>query len=52
MGTASTMNAIAEALGMSLTGNAAIPAPFRERMAMAYETGKRIVEMVYEDLKP
>ena len=52
MGTASTMNAMAEALGMTLTGNSAIPAPFRERMAMAYETGKRIVEMVYEDLKP
>ncbi len=52
MGTASTMNAMAEALGMSLTGNSAIPAPFRERMAMAYQTGKRIVEMVYEDLKP
>lgn len=52
MGTASTMNAMAEALGMSLTGNSAIPAPFRERMTMAYETGKRIVEMAYEDLKP
>ncbi|MDA7426171.1 IlvD/Edd family dehydratase [Thalassococcus lentus] len=52
MGTASTMNAMAEALGMSLTGNSAIPAPFRERMAMAYETGKRIVGMVYDDLKP
>lgn len=52
MGTASTMNAMAEALGMSLTGNSAIPAPFRERMAMAYETGKRIVGMVLEDLKP
>ncbi|MBL3579085.1 IlvD/Edd family dehydratase [Rhodovulum visakhapatnamense] len=52
MGTASTMNAMAEALGMSLTGNAAIPAPFRERMAMAYETGKRIVQMVLDDLKP
>jgi len=52
MGTASTMNAMAEALGMTLTGNAAIPAPFRERMGMAYETGKRIVDMVYEDLKP
>ncbi|MFW2587721.1 IlvD/Edd family dehydratase [Sagittula sp. SSi028] len=52
MGTASTMNAMAEALGMSLTGNSAIPAPFRERMAMAYETGKRIVEMAWEDLKP
>ena len=46
------MNAMAEALGMSLTGNSAIPAPFRERMAMAYETGKRIVQMVLEDLKP
>ncbi|WP_323771293.1 IlvD/Edd family dehydratase [Antarctobacter sp.] len=52
MGTASTMNAMAEALGMSLTGNSAIPAPFRERMTMAYETGQRIVEMVFEDLKP
>ena len=52
MGTASTMNALAEALGMSLTGCAAIPAPFRERMAMAYETGRRIVAMVHEDLKP
>ncbi|MDU8909810.1 IlvD/Edd family dehydratase [Aestuariicoccus sp. MJ-SS9] len=52
MGTASTMNAMAEALGMSLTGNSAIPAPFRERMAMAYETGRRIVRMVYDDLKP
>lgn len=52
MGTASTMNAMAEALGMSLTGNSAIPAPFRERMTMAYETGKRIVQIVYEDLKP
>jgi dihydroxy-acid dehydratase len=52
MGTASTMNAMAEALGMSLTGNAAIPAPFRERMVMAYETGRRIVAMVLEDLKP
>jgi len=52
MGTASTMNAMAEALGMSLTGNSAIPAPFRERMAMAYETGRRIVQMVYDDLKP
>ena len=52
MGTASTMNAMAEALGMSLPGNAAIPAPFRERMNMAYETGKRAVAMVYEDLKP
>jgi dihydroxy-acid dehydratase len=52
MGTASTMNAMAEALGMSLTGCSAIPAPFRERMAMAYQTGRRIVEMVREDLKP
>ncbi|MCL5778108.1 dihydroxy-acid dehydratase family protein [Limibaculum sp. FT325] len=52
MGTASTMNAMAEALGMTLTGNSAIPAPFRERMAMAYETGRRIVAMVHEDLKP
>ncbi|TMV09935.1 dihydroxy-acid dehydratase family protein [Ruegeria sediminis] len=52
MGTASTMNAMAEALGMTLPGNAAIPAPFRERMEMAFLTGKRIVEMVYEDLRP
>jgi dihydroxy-acid dehydratase len=52
MGTASTMNAMAEALGMTLTGNSAIPAPFRQRMNMAYETGKRIVGMVLEDLKP
>ncbi len=52
MGTASTMNALAEALGMTLTGNAAIPAPFRERMVMAYETGKRAVEIAYEDLRP
>lgn len=52
MGTASTMNAIAEALGMSLPGCASIPAPFRERMAMAYATGKRAVELVNEDLKP
>ncbi|PQM56502.1 MAG: dihydroxy-acid dehydratase [Rhodobacteraceae bacterium] len=52
MGTASTMNAMAEALGMSLPGCSAIPAPFRERMSMAYSTGKRVVEMVYEDLKP
>lgn len=52
MGTASTMNALAEALGMSLPGCAAIPAPFRERMQMAYETGKRIVAMVHEDLTP
>ncbi|WP_334063981.1 IlvD/Edd family dehydratase [Limimaricola cinnabarinus] len=52
MGTASTMNAMAEALGMTLPGNSAIPAPFRERMNMAYETGRRIVGMVHEDLKP
>jgi len=52
MGTASTMNALAEALGMTLPGCAAIPAPFRERMAMAYRTGRRAVEMVFEDLRP
>ncbi|MGY1623814.1 IlvD/Edd family dehydratase [Geodermatophilus sp. SYSU D00965] len=52
MGTASTMNAIAEALGMSLPGCAAIPAPHRDRARMAYLTGRRIVEMVHEDLKP
>jgi dihydroxy-acid dehydratase len=52
MGTASTMNAVAEALGMSLPGCSAIPAPYRERGQMAYETGKRIVEMAYEDLAP
>jgi dihydroxy-acid dehydratase len=52
MGTASTMNAVAEALGMSLAGCAAIPAPYRERGQMAYETGRRIVDMAYEDLTP
>lgn len=52
MGTASTMNSLAEALGMSLPGCAAIPAPYRERGQIAYETGKRIVEMVWDDLKP
>ena len=52
MGTASTMNSLAEALGMSLPGCAAIPAPHRDRQEMAYRTGKRIVEMVWEDLKP
>ena len=52
MGTASTMNALAEALGMSLPGSAAIPAPYRERGQAAYRTGRRIVEMVWEDLKP
>src|SRR2546421_1749745 len=52
MGTASTMNALAEALGMSLTGCAAIPAPYRERGQIAYETGKRAVEIVHENLRP
>ncbi|MEP7030865.1 MAG: IlvD/Edd family dehydratase, partial [Pseudolabrys sp.] len=52
MGTASTMNALAEALGMSLPGCAAIPAPYRERGQIAYDTGVRAVEMVHEDLKP
>lgn len=52
MGTASTMNAVAEALGLSLTGCAAIPAPYRERGQMAYRTGQRIVDMVREDMKP
>jgi dihydroxy-acid dehydratase len=52
MGTASTMNALAEALGMSLPGCAAIPAPYRERGQIAYETGLRAVEIVHEDLKP
>ncbi|MGN6144340.1 MAG: IlvD/Edd family dehydratase [Mesorhizobium sp.] len=52
MGTATTMNSLAEALGMQLPGSAAIPAPYRERGQISYETGKRIVEMVHEDLKP
>jgi dihydroxy-acid dehydratase len=52
MGTASTMNSLAEALGMSLPGCAAIPAPHRDRARIAYLTGRRIVEMVHEDLKP
>jgi dihydroxy-acid dehydratase len=52
MGTASSMNAMAEALGLSLTGCAAIPGPYRERGQMAYLTGRRIVEMVWEDLTP
>jgi len=52
MGTASTMNSLAEALGMQLPGSAAIPAPYRERGQIAYETGKRIVEMVEQDIKP
>jgi len=52
MGTATTMNSLAEALGMQLPGSAAIPAPYRDRQEIAYRTGKRIVEMVAEDLKP
>jgi dihydroxy-acid dehydratase len=52
MGTASTMNSLAEALGMQLPGSAAIPAPYRDRQEMAYRTGLRIVDMVKEDLKP
>ena len=52
MGTASTMNALAEALGLSLPGCAAIPAPYRERCQIAYETGKRAVDIVLQDLKP
>ena len=52
MGTATTMNSLCEALGMSLPGSAAIPAPYRDRQEVAYLTGKRIVEMVAEDLKP
>jgi dihydroxy-acid dehydratase len=52
MGTASTMNALAEALGLSLPGCAAIPAPYRERGQIAYATGRRAVEIVLEDLKP
>ncbi|MEO5793763.1 MAG: IlvD/Edd family dehydratase [Rhodoferax sp.] len=52
MGTASTMNAIAEALGLSLTGCAAIPAAYRERGQIAYATGKRIVELAYADVRP
>jgi len=52
MGTASTMNGVAETLGLSLPGCAAIPAPYRERGQFAYLTGKRIVEMAYEDLRP
>ena len=52
MGTASTMNSLAEALGMTLPGSAAIPAPYRDRQEMAYLTGRRIVEMVWENLKP
>lgn len=52
MGTALSMNSMAEALGLSLPGCAAIPGPYKERAQIAYETGKRIVEMVHEDLKP
>jgi dihydroxy-acid dehydratase len=52
MGTASTMNAVAEALGLSLTGCAAVPAPYKERGQFAYRSGRRIVEMVHEDLRP
>jgi len=52
MGTALSMNSLAEALGMSLPGCAAIPGPYRERGQMAYETGKRIVDMVRENLRP
>ena len=52
MGTATTMNSLAEVLGMSLPGSAAIPAPYRDRQEVAYHTGKRIVEMVHEDLRP
>jgi hypothetical protein len=52
MGTATTMNSLAEALGMQLPGSAAIPAPYRDRGEMAWRTGKRAVEIVHEDLKP
>jgi dihydroxy-acid dehydratase len=52
MGTATTMNSLAEALGMSLPGSAAIPAPHRDRQECAYETGRRIVEMIHADRKP
>ena len=52
MGTASSMNSVAEALGMSLTGCAIIPAPYREREQISFETGKRIVGMVHENLTP
>ncbi|MGM0983270.1 MAG: IlvD/Edd family dehydratase [Pseudomonadota bacterium] len=52
MGTASTMNSMAEALGMSLPGSAMIPAPYKERSIIAYQTGERIVDMVWEDLRP
>ena len=52
MGTATTMNSLAEVLGMQLPGSAAIPAPYRQRAQAAYETGRRIVDMVRQDLKP
>ena len=52
MGTATTMNSMAESLGMQLPGSAAIPAPYRDRQEMAWRTGMRIVDMVKEDLKP
>ena len=52
MGTASSMNSIAEALGMSLPGGAIIPAPYKERTEISFETGKRVVEMVFENLTP
>ena len=52
MGTATTMNSLAEGLGMQLPGSAAIPAPYRERGQIAYYTGNRIVDMVWDDLKP
>ena len=52
MGTASTMNSLAETLGMQLPGSAAIPAPYRERGQISYETGLRIVDMVWEDMRP
>ena len=52
MGTATTMNSLAEGLGMQLPGSAAIPAPYRERGQIAYHTGRRIVDMVWDDLRP
>src|SRR3954465_2473192 len=52
MGTATTMNSLAEALGMQLPGSAAIPAPYRQRGHIAYETGKRVVELVKQDVRP
>lgn len=52
MGTASTMNSLAEVLGMQLTGSGAIPAPYRERAQIAYETGRRIVDLVHQDVRP